>query len=1171
MPSLKLSFLGSPQIELDGQTIQIERRKALALLAYLAVTGETFARETLATLLWPEHDTAHALAYLRRTLWEINAALGKGWIEIDQEKVRLDAAQDLWLDTARFAALLAPCHAADVSAACLDDLAEAVTLYRDDFLAGFQVQDSNEFEEWQFFQAARLRTDLGLALQRLAAGHEAQRAYAQAIPCAQRWLGLDNLEETAHRQLMRLYARSGQRAAAIRQYELCARILHDELGIAPALETVTLYEQIRRGELTPLDLATAPAQTFAQTVAPSAPHVRRVLPTPPTPFVGRHDELAEIEALLTAADCRLLTVMGPGGSGKTRLATASAARFADHHPDLCRDGVYFVPLAPLQTTDALVPAVAAALHFGFYAEGGNPMQQLLNYLREKRMLLVLDNYEHLVDETGLRFPLDVLDAAPGIKLLVTSRTRLSLQGERLYGITGLRTPALAAITQWSDPMHEGGAYSALRLFVQSGQRVQPDFALTMHNLSDVVRICELVDGMPLGIELAAGWLEVLGPAEIRSEIEKSLDFLETSLVDMPARQRSIRAVFDASWAMLTPVERSALQCLAIFRGGFTRTAAEQVAGANLRTLLALANKSWVQRHADDRYHVHELLRQYAQEQLEAVPAAAAAARTAHAEYYAAFVEAQEKQLASPQQRVAVLALQQEFENIASAWQWLVDRQQFDVLISSMLGGVARYAVVYQRSRQSWAMMKRARQALEPLAVNPARRQDLTVLLAAEAILGVSGWTTPAPRAIIRQAWAILHDQSPLPAMVWTVVLANLVAEYIDFEEGHQALGELLPALRAGEDRWLLAFALRIFANQVMLGAADHVAADRLLREALAIQQHIGDDLEQAAILADLANLAMESRAYDEAADLWRAARDTFARVEDIASIAYMTWRLGDVDIERGEFDRAFGLFREAQHTFRKTGNRGLEVDCVHNESVLALRYSTSEHARRTRQYCLEVNHQLGLSLSVAWSTWELGEIERFDGHRDLARDCYEAARRGFLAHDIPFGMAYYHRGMGELALAAGDFDQAQTHFRQSVEILRAAHHRWTLAYVLSAAGRAASGAGDIASAQQMLTEALDTAIHLGQHGLMMVPLAAIAAWLQAAGHAAAALRLAAFVAHHWATWHETRQQAAATREQAAAVLPPAVAMDVRLRGEALALPEVLAVFGAVDFGFWIGG
>ncbi len=1178
MPVLKLLLLGSPQIELDGQAIQIERRKALALLAYLAVTGETFAREALATLLWPEQDTARALAYLRRTLWEVNQAVGKGWIELEQEKVRLETSHGLWLDTAQFTALLAPCRAADAPPSCQDALAEAAALYRGDFLAGFQVQDSAEFEEWQFLQAERLRGDLAFALHHLAAGHEAQAAYAQALPYAQRWLALDNLEEAAHRQLMRLHAQSGQRAAAIRQYALCKATLHDELGLAPSPETVALYEQIRRSELGSPRVPGISAASPAPTAPPTA-LLRRVLPAPPTPFVGRDSELAEIEGLMASNGHRLLTLMGPGGSGKTRLAIASAARLADHHTDLCADGVYFVPLAPLLTSDALVPAVAAALQFGFYTEGGEPHQQLLNYLREKRMLVILDNYEHLVDEIGLRLPVDILATAPGVRLLVTSRTRLNIQGEQLYAMTGMRTPEPAAVELWIDPLAEAGSYSALRLFIQSARRVQPSFTLTASNLADVARICKLVDGMPLGIELAASWLEVLAPAEVRAEIEKSLDFLETSLLDMPARQRSIRAVFDASWAMLTAAERDTLQRLAVFRGSFSRAAAEQVASASLRTLLTLSNKSWLQRHSDDRYHVHELLRQYAHAQLENDPTTWVQARSAHAAYYADFVAAQEKQMASPQRRVATSVMQQEFDNVVVAWQWLVDRGQFDVLTQSMLGGVVRHAVVFQRGDQSWSMMKRARQALEARANTPQSQLDLAILLTAEALLGLVIWVTPAvagwvsatPRVIIRQAWDIVCRLPALPPTVWTVLLGDLVAGHIDFAEGHQALGELLPVLRTGDDRWLLAFALRIYARQITVRAADHAAALQLLAEALTIQQQIGDDLEQATILADLANLAMETQAYTEAADLWRAARDTFVRVGDMANAGYMTWRLGDVSIEHGHFGEAFDLFHEAQHIFRQSGFRGQEIDCVHNESILALRYGTIEHARRTRQYCLEVNEQLGLALSVAWSKWELGDIERVDGHVERARALYQEAYRGFLTHDVPFGIAYYHRGLGELALATGDFAEAQAQIHMSLDNLRTAHNRWTTAYVLSLAGRAAVGLADYAAAARTLAEALDTTVRLGQHGLMMVPLAAVAQLWAATGNTEAAIRLAAFVAQHWATWHETRRYAITTRTQVAAMLPAPVVEAAVREGEALDMAGALALAGVEGQGLGIGG
>jgi DNA-binding SARP family transcriptional activator len=257
MPRLALHLLGPPRIEVNGEPVHIGRRKAVALLTYLAVTSARHSRDALATLLWPEQDQSRARAYLRVAFAELNRALAGAFLAVDRETAALDPDTDLWLDVDQFRERLATCETHDhapteVCPDCLSPLAEAVELYCDDFLAGFTLRNCPDFDEWQFFQTEGLRQELASALGRLIQGHSAQREYEAAIPYARRWLALDPLHEPAHRSLMILYARAGQRAAALRQYAECEKVLQQELGLAPEEETAKLYAAIKEGQdLTP--------------------------------------------------------------------------------------------------------------------------------------------------------------------------------------------------------------------------------------------------------------------------------------------------------------------------------------------------------------------------------------------------------------------------------------------------------------------------------------------------------------------------------------------------------------------------------------------------------------------------------------------------------------------------------------------------------------------------------------------------------------------------------------------------------------------------------------------------------------------------------------------------------------------------------------------------------
>jgi predicted ATPase/tetratricopeptide (TPR) repeat protein/tRNA A-37 threonylcarbamoyl transferase component Bud32 len=390
------------------------------------------------------------------------------------------------------------------------------------------------------------------------------------------------------------------------------------------------------------------------------------LPVQPTPFVGREEELASLAKLLADPGVHMATILGPGGIGKTRLALEAAEK----QIGAFAEGVYFVPLAPLTSPELIVPAVAEALHFSFY-EGSGPQEQLIDYLREKRLLLVLDNFEHLLAGTALIAA--ILQNAPGVRILATSRERLNLQAETLVLLEGMDFP------DWETPEDAAG-YSAVKLFLQSARRIQPDFALTAENVRYIARICRLVQGMPLGIVLAAAWTGALTLPEIADEIERSLDFLESDWRDVPERQRSLRAVFEYSWNLLTEAERDAFTQLSIFRGGFTREAAQQVAGASLKNLIALVNKSLLRRDLAGRYDVHELLRQFAEARLHETPTLETEARNRHSAYYAASLGFLRLEFAwTSQAKKDLAAIEAEFDNIRTMLNWAIVHRRIDDL------------------------------------------------------------------------------------------------------------------------------------------------------------------------------------------------------------------------------------------------------------------------------------------------------------------------------------------------------------------------------------------------------------------------------------------------------------------------------------------------------------
>lgn len=680
MIPLTLSCLGRFAVQVGQQPVLAFRTdKVRALLVYLALEPRPHRRETLAALLWPDIGEEHAqnnlrstLHRLRQPLQAIAPELTEQFINSTRQSIGLDATH-LRCDVQQFTTLVNASAAHARSAAAIDDahlaqcadcrarLIAAAELYEGELLAGFTLVDAPAFEEWLLLRREALHQQMVLLLFALAAAHTARAEWESAQPYVRRLLALEPWREEGHRLLMQILARSGQRSAALAQYQQCRQVLQAELGVEPDTETTALYEQIRSETFAPALVApTAQPPLVAQPLQP--------LPTPPhnlpaalTPLIGRTQALAEVTTYVQRQRVRLLTLVGPGGMGKTRLALEIGRTLLLDFAD----GVFFVPLVAITSATELVTAIATEI--GLRPEGNDPLHILQQALRPKQMLLILDNFEHLLvrGEETVAPVVAILAAAPQVQIIVTSRERLKLRGEQLYPVPALAFAAHATLV-------EAAALPAVNLFVQSAQQVQADFQLTTANLAAVLRICQLVQGMPLGLELATAYVGTLPLAAIVAEIERSVEFLAVDWRDMPERQRSMRAIFEWSWQLLDQQEREAFCQLALFQGGCTRVAAEAITGATLAVLTRLVHKSLLQWQeggdAEGRYTIHELLRQFATAKVASDQARQAVAKR-HSDYYLALAARQMQQILHAAPNEAVQTLQREIDNIRQAWRW----------------------------------------------------------------------------------------------------------------------------------------------------------------------------------------------------------------------------------------------------------------------------------------------------------------------------------------------------------------------------------------------------------------------------------------------------------------------------------------------------------------------
>jgi predicted ATPase len=436
------------------------------------------------------------------------------------------------------------------------------------------------------------------------------------------------------------------------------------------------------------------------------------LPSQPTPFFGRQVEIAEIAQHLADPNCRLLTLTGAGGIGKTRLAIRTATDLLNAFPD----GVWFVSLQPVSSVALLATAVADVLRMPLSA-ATDPKAQLLTYLSDKDILLILDNFEQLLSGGAELLP-DLLQAAPALKLLVTSREALKLQEEWRYSVGALPVPT-------SEQADDLESYGVIQLFVERAQRVCGDFSLVDERVG-VVRVCQLVEGVPLGVELAAAWTNVLRCEVIAAEIRRNLQFLSSDLRNIPDRHRSMQAVFEQSWQMLNQDERSVFGRLAIFRGGFRSEAAEPIAISSLPVLAALVRKSLLQVEPGGRYHIHELLRQYAEERLAHASAEDVVhTRDRHATYYLMLLSERSAAMNGGRQLQAAAEIAAELDNVRAAWLWAVERRNIAGLIraTNALYIFYQFRSRYAEGAQLW---ERAVQGLDDLTL--AAHPDAALLL-----------------------------------------------------------------------------------------------------------------------------------------------------------------------------------------------------------------------------------------------------------------------------------------------------------------------------------------------------------------------------------------------------------------------------------------------------------
>ncbi len=896
MPELIFSLLGRLQIEhRQLGIITLTNRKAIGLLAYLLIElDHADSREFLLGLLWPDLPTHAAQNNLRVTWAQLQKALGTSNSDEqphligDRLALRFNPLSDHELDVTRFRAFIETCRLhphpnPDDCAECAARLTQALELVRGEFLEEFSLGDREQFDDWLLIQREHFRLQVTSALEQLAGLHEHAGQLPEAEHSIRRLLEYDPLNESAYRQLMRVLARGDQRSAALDAYETCRRMLATELGLAPAVETVTLAEQIR-----------------AQ--APFESNVRHVdLPPILTRFFGRQQETARLSDLLSRRTVRLVTLAGPGGVGKTRLAIEVAHRMAGVFAhDIC-----FVELSGVADEKSVDDALAAALRLPANT-GRSSTSAILDYLRDKTMLLVLDNCEHLVKACARLVQTLCRDAA-GLTVLATSRIPLHLDEEHVVLLEPFTTPTINDVERLM--VTDALSFDAVQLFTDRAAQSLLQFTLNEANVLAVVRICQQLDGIPLAIEIAAAQVRALPVEAIAERLGQRFAWLNRQVGKTLPRQRTLHTLIDWSYGLLSDQERSFLGRLAVFAGGWTLEAAEAVSAPVepcAELLAELVDHSLVVFGSDTerrRYSMHETIRQFAQAQLRGDDQYVDA-RERHARYYALLVSRAAENLARQTLTERLRTVQDDHDNLRAAFEWLLahDREQTLNLVAQLgtnlnfweLGGF------FQEGRR-W--LQRALEQTEGL-VSIQRAHAL--LAASELSSAISDFEYGLQCA--RQAQDLsqqLGDQrGEIDARLKYCELAELAGEQANLQS------EVEEALQMAEQT---SFTVGIAKAKYLLGTiafhkGEFETAVQYVLPGVALWRELDNPFELANALNRLAGALAGIHEYVTAQSAQEECRDIYQSLGYRRGVATAVQNLGGFAFDLGDYARARVLF-----------------------------------------------------------------------------------------------------------------------------------------------------------------------------------------------------------------------------------------------------------------------
>ncbi|RMG94611.1 MAG: hypothetical protein D6706_13540 [Chloroflexi bacterium] len=909
---LSFSLLGQAQLFQDEIPVkQFRSRKELALLFYLAHTGQEYSREQIAELLWEAKSTSRALSNLRTIIARIRKKLG-----------------DVFLTT-RYTIALRPEHCQQVDSAILWQtitnidhidspekahiLQKTLESYQGDFLANFSVNDAPLYEAWITTTREQIRRQTVSAYEKLVHYTLTNGDSDKAVALLHRWLEIDEMDEVAHTLLIRLFIEQGDEQKALAQYSYLVRLLRANLDVAPAADLTKLIEGIQSKPAQPSPLH-------------SVSTVQHNLPSVYDQFFGRNAVQQKIHACLDQPWCRLVTITGQGGAGKTRLAIMLARQRLEQY----RDGVWFIELEEISPDDDELDetiAVEIATVLGLRLTGkGTPVQQLLNYLKHAQMLLVLDNFEHVL--AGKRIVLEIVNHCEEVQLIVTSREPLHIRAEWVISLTGLSYPGSDVDEASSESVDLFLARRAQMQWVE----VSPD------ELMAIRKICRMVEGLPLAIELAAALTSRFTCRKIADSLEDSFEMLATSFHDVPQRHRSLYMVFRMSWQALSPALKQVLAQLSVFHGGFTAVAAQEIVGANDEHLIALREKSLLlYDQTSNRYTLHPVIRAYAAEKRD--PADPTPQK--HTHYYLTLLSQYTEPLQKDKIQDVMKILEPEINNIRRAWQRGLN-QHYSQLLYDALVSLSTYYQLRGLAREGEAVMRATMHTAKTWG-------DTGIPLATRAGLE-------------------------------RVRFQNRLGQY---RPAIQTIKETVKLAAQCADQWAEGMA-HVWWGESLWKLGEYVQAKEKLHHALAIAEKIDDALiagwshHQLGIIHDI-----QSR-YDQALEHLKKARAIWESLNNINNLSVTLNSLGIVHNHLDDLSAAKRELEQALALCNQTNNSHLQSFLLNSLSIIATEQGDYLGAQYYLQLGIELASTIGNREGVGHLYTNLGRNYRLLGEFDLS-------------------------------------------------------------------------------------------------------------------------------------------------------------------------------------------